>query len=124
MMEFHDHEKASFRSPTPPSAVVDDASAIAGQGPLTKNLINPPNSQTELNSSDEGPTEITSEHAEPDSPDSEPDPEALTRAPSGPVYSVFTPGMKRWIIAIVMLTSFISPMTAVSTTLKHMYQLY
>lgn len=96
--------------------MVDDASAVAGQGPSGKHLIKPSNSQTDLNSSDEGPTDNTSEHAELDTPDTEPDPEALTRAPSGPVYSVFTPGMKRWIIAVVMLTSFISPMTAVSTS--------
>ncbi|KAJ4422874.1 hypothetical protein N0V82_002399 [Gnomoniopsis sp. IMI 355080] len=111
-MEFHDPEKASFRSSTPPAAIVDDASAVAGQGPSAKHLFNSPNSHTDLDSSDEGPTGNTIDRAEPDIPDTEPDPEALTRASSGPVYSIFTPGMKRWIIAIVMLTSFISPMTA------------
>lgn len=70
-----------------------------------------------MSSADEGPITNTSEEAELDTPDTDPDPEVLTRAPSGPVYSVFSPGMKRWIIAVVMLTSFISPMTAVSTEL-------
>lgn len=123
-MEFHDPEKASCRSstpPPPPPAVVDDASAVAGQGPSAKHLLNASISQTDLNSLDEGPTDDISDRADPDTPDTEPDPEALTRTPSGPVYSVFTPGMKRWIIGIVMLTSFISPMTAVSTPLKYMY---
>lgn len=118
-MEFHDPEKASYRSSTPPPpAIVDDASAIAGQGPSAKHLLNPSVSQNDLNSLDEEPTDNISDHADPECPDTEPDPEALTRAPSGPVYSIFTPGMKRWIIAIVMLTSFISPMTAVSIFLK------
>ncbi|KJR87943.1 uncharacterized protein SPSK_07321 [Sporothrix schenckii 1099-18] len=40
------------------------------------------------------------------------DPEQLSRVVSGPPYSVFTPGMKRYIIIMVTFTSFISPMTA------------
>ncbi|CAN8101802.1 unnamed protein product [Discula destructiva] len=107
-MEFHHPEKASLTTPAP--AAIDDASAVAGQGP---HVID--NSRNDLDSPDKGPTDDTASDPEPDtqgSPDTEPDPEALARAPSGPVYSVFTPGMKRWIIAVVTLTSFISPMTA------------
>lgn len=85
------------------------------------NVAPPLQSQFDLNSSDEGPTD-TNEHAEADTPDTDPDPEALTRASSGPVYSVFTPGMKRYIITIVMLTSFLSPMTAVSMTRNETHQ--
>lgn len=99
-MEFHDPEKSTtFVSHTLPGAV--DSQAIAGQS-----------------LSDEGPTDA--EHSTEDAaPDTESDPEALTRANSGPVYSAFTPGMKRWIITVVTFTSFISPMTAV-----RIHQLY
>lgn len=133
VMEFLDPEKDPGRSSStpPPIPAVDDASAIAGQGPPTAakqsmaggQQPNEPPSQTDLSSSsadEERPVIITSEEEEEegeqvvDTPDTDPDPEVLTRAPSGPVYSVFSPGMKRWIIAVVMLTSFISPMTAVS----------
>lgn len=102
-------------SSPPPIPTVDDASAVAGQRPPAAKLVaHEPQSQTDLASSaDEEPATNTSEDGEPDTPDT--DPEVLTRTPSGPVYSVFSPGMKRWIIAVVMLTSFISPMTAVST---------
>lgn len=102
-MEFHDPEKEiSLVSQTLPGAI--DSQAIAGQGP----------SAGHVHSSDDGPTDV--EHSTEDAaPDMEPDPEALTRASSGPVYSAFTPGMKRWIITVVTFTSFISPMTAVRT---------
>lgn len=107
-MEFHDPEKdTSIVSQTLPGAV--DSQAIAGQGPSAEH--------GHVHSSDDGPTDA--EHTEDAAPDTEPDPEALTRAPSGPVYSAFSPGMKRWIITVVTFTSFISPMTAVRTPLVH-----
>ncbi|KUI53828.1 Quinidine resistance protein 1 [Cytospora mali] len=103
-MEFHDPEKnTSLVSQTSPEAIAD-SQAIAGQGPSTRN-INRPHSPADVQSSDDGPTDA--EH-----PDTEPDPETLTQTTSGPVYSVFTPGMKKWIITVVTFTSFISPMTA------------
>ncbi|KAJ9149046.1 Chloramphenicol resistance protein [Pleurostoma richardsiae] len=40
------------------------------------------------------------------------DPGNLARVPSGPAYSVFSKGTKRWIIAMVTFSSFVSPMTA------------
>ncbi|CAK7198121.1 hypothetical protein SEUCBS139899_000779 [Sporothrix eucalyptigena] len=40
------------------------------------------------------------------------DPEQLSRVVSGPPYSIFSKNMKRYIIGMVTLTSFISPMTA------------
>ncbi|OIW32725.1 chloramphenicol resistance protein [Coniochaeta ligniaria NRRL 30616] len=40
------------------------------------------------------------------------DPEAIQRVPSGPAYSSFSKPMKRWIIAMVSISSFVSPMTA------------
>lgn len=40
------------------------------------------------------------------------DPESLARVSSGPAYSVFSRGMRRWIIAMVAFSSFVSPMTA------------
>lgn len=41
------------------------------------------------------------------------DPEAgIERVPSGPAYSTFSKPMKRWIIATVTVSSFVSPMTA------------
>lgn len=40
------------------------------------------------------------------------DPEQLSRVVSGPAYSVFSDGMKRYIVILVTFTSFISPMTA------------
>ncbi|KAI0482167.1 chloramphenicol resistance protein [Xylariaceae sp. FL0804] len=36
----------------------------------------------------------------------------LSRVSSGPPYTVFSPGMKRWIIAMNCVSAFISPMTA------------
>lgn len=100
-MEFHDPEKdTSIVSQTLPGAV--DSQAIAGQGPSAEH--------GHVHSSDDGPTDA--EHTEDAAPDTEPDPEALTRASSGPVYSAFSPGMKKWIITVVTFTSFISPMTA------------
>lgn len=114
-MEFHDPEKpTSHPSSTPLHAVVDVAQAEAGQDPSARHIINRP-SQTDFHSSDDLPTDNSSAHVSPDDPDTEPDPEVLVRQPSGPVYSVFSPGMKRWIILVVTFTSFISPMTAVST---------
>lgn len=40
------------------------------------------------------------------------DPESMQRVPSGPAYSSFSKPMKRWIIAMVTVSSFVSPMTA------------
>lgn len=114
-MEFHDPEKNTMyiSPPTPPEIVAADAQAIAGQDPSALHIINRPLSVSDGNSFDGGPTDNSSEQASPDTPDTEPDPEALTRQPSGPAYSIFSTGMKRWIIAVVTLTSFLSPMTAV-----------
>lgn len=114
-MEFHDPEKDTmYIPPTPPKVVAADAQAMAGQDPSALHIINRPQSVSDDNSSDGGPTDnSSSENASPDTPDTEPDPEALTRQPSGPAYSIFSTGMKRWIIAVVTLTSFLSPMTAV-----------
>jgi hypothetical protein len=108
-MEFHDPEKdTSIVSQTLPGAV--DSQTIAGQGLSA--------GHGHVHSSDDGPTDA--EHSTEDAaPDTEPDPEALTRASSGPVYSAFSPGMKRWIITVVTFTSFISPMTAVRTPLVY-----
>lgn len=107
-MEFHDPEKdTSLVSHTLP--VANNSQAISGQGP----------SAGPFQLSDDGPTDAENS-TEDAAPDTEPDPEALTRANSGPVYSAFTPGMKRWIITVVTFTSFISPMTAVSTHTKCM----
>jgi len=41
-----------------------------------------------------------------------PDPESLNRVPSGPPYTVFTRGERRWIIAMATFAGFVSPMTA------------
>ncbi|KAK3943259.1 putative transporter AQR1 [Diplogelasinospora grovesii] len=38
--------------------------------------------------------------------------ETLARAPSGPPYSAFSKGTKRWIVTMVTFSSFVSPMTA------------
>lgn len=112
-MEFHDPEKVS--SYVSPTAAVDEAQAVAGQDPSARHNLTRPSS-TDLSTTDEVPTDNVSGHGSPGAPDTEPNPEALVRQPSGPVYSVFSPGMKKWIIAVVTLTSFISPMTAVSMT--------
>lgn len=40
------------------------------------------------------------------------DPEELSRVPSGPVYSTFSKSTRRWIVAMVTISSFVSPMTA------------
>lgn len=113
-MEFHDAEKDTmYISSTPPEVVAADAQAIAGQDPSALHSINRPLSVSDGNSTDGGPTGNSSDTASPDTPDTEPDPEALTRVHSGPAYSIFSTGMKRWIIAVVTLTSFLSPMTAV-----------
>ncbi|KLU82553.1 hypothetical protein MAPG_01625 [Magnaporthiopsis poae ATCC 64411] len=45
-------------------------------------------------------------------PDPAADPEALVRVKSGPVYSVFSKSMKRWIVGMIAVSSCISPMTA------------
>lgn len=113
-MEFHDSEKDTmYTSPTPPELVATDAQAMAGQDPSVLHTIDRPNSTKSDNAFDGGPNGGGSGTASPDSPDTEPDAEALTRQPSGPAYSVFSAGMKRWIIAVVTMTSFLSPMTAV-----------
>ncbi|KAH8895699.1 MFS general substrate transporter [Thozetella sp. PMI_491] len=44
--------------------------------------------------------------------DTEADPETLGRVPSGPAYSVFSRSTRRWVVTIIMFTSFVSPMTA------------
>lgn len=113
-MEFHDPEKAS--SYVSPTTAVDDAQAVAGQDPSARHNLSRPSS-TDLSTTDEVVIDNDREHVASVVPDTEPNPEALVRQPSGPVYSAFTPGMKKWIIAVVTLTSFISPMTAVSMTL-------
>ncbi|KAI1267032.1 chloramphenicol resistance protein [Xylariaceae sp. FL1019] len=41
----------------------------------------------------------------------EPDVERLSRVSSGPPYSVFTPNMKRWIVAMNCVSAFMSPIT-------------
>lgn len=87
--------------------------AESGQDPSVRHIDKLP-SQTDLTASDGANTDNGSEHISPDARDTEPDPEALVRQLSGPAYSVFSRCMKRWIIAIVTLTSFVSPMTAVS----------
>jgi MFS family permease len=40
------------------------------------------------------------------------DAEAMERVPSGPAYSTFSKPMKKWIITMVTISSFVSPMTA------------
>ncbi|KAI0396023.1 chloramphenicol resistance protein, partial [Xylariaceae sp. FL0594] len=40
------------------------------------------------------------------------DTEALSRVSSGPPYTIFTPGMKRWIVCMNCIAAFISPITA------------
>ncbi|KAH7017384.1 major facilitator superfamily domain-containing protein [Ilyonectria destructans] len=40
------------------------------------------------------------------------DPETISRIPSGPAYSVFSKSTRRWITALVVVASFVSPMTA------------
>ncbi|KAK3323390.1 major facilitator superfamily domain-containing protein [Cercophora scortea] len=45
-------------------------------------------------------------------PDPGPDPESLSRVSSGPAYSAFSKSMKRWIVAMATLASFVSPMSA------------
>ncbi|KAK4188414.1 major facilitator superfamily domain-containing protein [Podospora australis] len=40
------------------------------------------------------------------------DPEALVRTQSGPAYSVFSKGTKRWVVTMIAFSSFVSPMTA------------
>ncbi|KAJ0114644.1 chloramphenicol resistance protein [Diaporthe amygdali] len=98
--------------PTPPGAAVD-AQAIAGQDPSARHMVN----QAAVDPSGASPADSQKRCTDPapstsDTEEPEPDPEALTRATSGPVYSVFSRGMKKWIIGVVTLTSFISPMTA------------
>lgn len=112
-MEFHDQEKNT--SPQHNQVVVGDAQAMAGQDPSPRHIINRPQSIVDANSLDDGPTDNSSEleQTSPDTPDTELDPEVLTRQRSGPAYSVFTPGMKKMIITLVSFTSFLSPMTAV-----------
>lgn len=40
------------------------------------------------------------------------EPESLRQVPSGPAYSIFSKHTKRWVVAMVTVSSFISPMTA------------
>ena len=40
------------------------------------------------------------------------DPETIGRVPSGPAYCTFSTSTKRWVIAMVTMSSFVSPMTA------------
>ncbi|KAF3767086.1 hypothetical protein M406DRAFT_89657 [Cryphonectria parasitica EP155] len=107
-MEFRDAEKddSSCLAHTPPEGVVDAASSLAGQDPVARHTLSHC-SPADVASSDDEPTDNSSDRAVPDA-----DPEALARVSTGPVYSTFSTGMKRWIIAVVTLTSFISPMTA------------
>lgn len=60
-----------------------------------------------------GPEEGAEEEAVPPTPNArDGDPETLSRISSGPAYSVFSPSMKNWIIGMMTVTSFVSPMTA------------
>ncbi|CAK7264641.1 hypothetical protein SEPCBS119000_001101 [Sporothrix epigloea] len=68
-----------------------------------------PNEDHGSNADDDGDDHVNSEH---DSPPAGNDPEQLSRVASGPPYTVFSKGMRRYIIAMVTCTSFISPMTA------------
>ncbi|OLN81199.1 Quinidine resistance protein 2-like protein 3 [Colletotrichum chlorophyti] len=45
-------------------------------------------------------------------PHPEPDPESLSRQPSGPAYSVFTPSTKRWVALMAAVACFVPPMSA------------
>ncbi|KAL1902319.1 hypothetical protein Sste5346_001295 [Sporothrix stenoceras] len=77
-------------------------------GTATASSSNDPNIHIDDDNSshtDENGT-ITNDVANPD------DPEQLSRVVSGPPYSVFSDGMKRYIVVMVTFTSFISPMTA------------
>ncbi|ROW14089.1 hypothetical protein VPNG_04121 [Cytospora leucostoma] len=110
-MEFHDPEKSTPTVSQLPAEAFSDSEAIAGQGPDAKNNIDRAQSSADVHTSDDSPTDADPS-TEDAAPDTEPDPEALTRVPSGPAYSAFSPAMKKWIITVVSFTSFISPMTA------------
>lgn len=113
-MEFHDPEKSTPTVSQLPAETFSDSGAIAGQSPDAKHTVDRAQSSADVHTSDDSPTDADPS-TEDAAPDTEPDPEALTRVPSGPAYSAFSPAMKKWIITVVSFTSFISPMTAVST---------
>ncbi|KAK7734240.1 hypothetical protein SLS53_007888 [Cytospora paraplurivora] len=110
-MEFHDPEKSTPTVSQSPAEAFSDSEAIAGQGPDAKHTVDRAQSSADVHTSDDSPTDADPS-TDDAAPDTEPDPEALTRVPSGPAYSAFSPAMKKWIITVVSFTSFISPMTA------------
>ncbi|KAJ9149531.1 Chloramphenicol resistance protein [Coniochaeta hoffmannii] len=61
---------------------------------------------------EESPDEEDDAPSEAGTAEPERDPEAMQRVPSGPAYSAFSKPMKKWIIAMVTVSSFVSPMTA------------
>ncbi|TDZ54894.1 Itaconate transport protein [Colletotrichum trifolii] len=48
----------------------------------------------------------------PASPDNQDDPESLSRQPSGPAYSTFSPSTKRWVAFMAAVACFVPPMSA------------
>ncbi|CAK7239469.1 MAG: hypothetical protein STHCBS139747_000900 [Sporothrix thermara] len=89
---------------SPPPDAANDLSATEQDDAVTGNS----------NSNDDTANEITDdgESDNGNAPHDSNDPEQLSRVASGPPYSVFSKGMKRYIIIMVTFTSFISPMTA------------
>lgn len=82
-----DPERAPALVPPNPPAVAVDAQAIAGQDPSPRHIINQPAvdlSGERPAGSQKGFTGATPSNSDYEDPD--PDPEALTRTTSGPVY--------------------------------------
>ncbi|KAH8913032.1 MFS general substrate transporter [Coniochaeta sp. PMI_546] len=92
----------SSATPTPSQLALNEKSH---EGVLGNN--EPPNLEEDSPDEDDVSSDVGDADLE-----RERDPESIQRVPSGPAYSSFSRPMKRWIIAMVTISSFVSPMTA------------
>ncbi|EPE10726.1 chloramphenicol resistance protein [Ophiostoma piceae UAMH 11346] len=113
----------STQTPSSPDVAVSSGSGLpclgAGDGPSSPIILSEKTNATDPTTTATAATtptgpgyaSITPDGNAVIAADDDADPE-LGRVISGPVYSVFSKGMKRYILIIVTITSFISPMTA------------
>ncbi|KAI2619173.1 MFS general substrate transporter [Hypoxylon sp. NC1633] len=104
----NDTEKPS----TSPNGQHDDEAQnhVPEEKDLTSHTLDPGTDDTQLEDSD---NESIGHSQDIVAGDNEaPDLETLSRVSSGPPYTVFSPSLKRWIVAMNCISAFISPITA------------
>lgn len=93
-------------------ATTEEKDGIPTRSPRNDPTSRPPDGQDPgPNPDPESSATMTSNPNPDNNPDRDPE-AALTRLPSGPAYTTFPPSTRKWIVTMITLAGFISPMTA------------